>query len=101
MNARKDIRSALLVATLATAAGVFSGSSFGMPMPAGIDALGRSSDWMLQHGLAKAPKKVVAGRDVNGVFGRASGQALPSETARGAVKAVTIEPRGIATFGRA
>lgn len=100
MNARKDIRSALLVATLATAAGVFSGSSFGMPMPAGIDALGRSSDWMLQHGLAKAPK-VVAGRDVNGVFGRASGQALPSETARGAVKAVTIEPRDIATFGRA
>jgi hypothetical protein len=76
---------------LTVAAGVFSGSSFGMPMPAGIDALGRSIDWMLQHGLAKAPR-VVAGRDVNVVFGRASGHALPSGTARGAVKAVTIEP---------
>lgn len=100
MDARKDIRNALLVATLAIAAGVFSGSNIGMSMPAGLDAQGRSSDLMLQHGLAKAPK-VVAGRDVNGVFGRASGQALRSGTARAAVKAVTIEACGIATFGRA
>jgi len=100
MNAKKYIRSALLVATLAVAAGAFSGSSYGMPLPAGVNALGRSGDWMLQHGLAKAPN-FIAGRDVNGVLGRASGQGLSSGTARRAVKAVTIEPRGVATFGRA
>ena len=100
MYAKKDIRSALLVAMLAAAIGVFSASSFGMPMPAGIDALGRSGDWIVQHGLAKAPK-VVTGRDANGVSGRASGQALQGAIDRGAAKAVTIEPRSIAAFGRA
>jgi hypothetical protein len=41
------------VATLAAATGVFFASSIGMPMPAGIDALGRSGDWMLKHGLPR------------------------------------------------
>jgi hypothetical protein len=71
-----------------------------MPMPGGVDALGRSGDWLLQHGMGKAPN-VHSGRDVNSVSGRASGQALQGAIDRGAAKAVTIEPRSIAAFGRA
>lgn len=99
MDARKDIRHVLFVAALAAAAGVFSANAFAMPAPTSIDAVGRSSDWILRHGLATTPK-VDVGRDVNEVSGRASIQAMPAgkAAARGSA---TVEHRDIAIFGRA
>jgi len=99
MNAKRDIRirHALFVATLAVAAGVFSANSFGMPTPLSVDALGRSSDWLLKHDLSRVPSVAVE-RDVNGVSGRASMQSLPSRKA--GAQSVTIESRDIRTFGR-
>ena len=101
MDTKRDtrIRHVLFVATLAIAAGVFSANSFGMPTPAGVDALGRSSDWMLSHGLGTVPK-VALGRDVNGTPGRAGPVGQPAGR-DAAVKSVTAEPRSIGIFGRA
>ncbi len=99
MNARKEIRSVLFGASLALVAGVFSASSFGMPAPAGVDALGRSSGWMASHDLGAVPK-VAVGRDVNSVSGRAGARMLPARKAGASTESVTIESRDIRTFGR-
>jgi hypothetical protein len=100
MDAKKDFRHLLLVATLTTAAGVFSGSTLAMPPLASIDAVGRSSDWMLRHGLGAAPK-VVVGRDVNAVSGRASNDAWRASRTGAGMQSITVESRNIRTLGRA
>jgi len=84
---------------LAVSAGLLSAPGFAMPTPAAVDAVGRSSDWMLIHGLGTTPK-IAAGREVNGTQGRASALARTARPA-GALKSVTVEPRSVGVFGRA
>lgn len=100
MDAKKDSRHVLFVAALTAAAGVFSASAAAMPAPASIDAVGRSSDWLLKHGLGAAPK-VVVGRDVNTVPGRASNDAWRASRTGTGMQSVTVESRNIGTLGRA
>lgn len=100
MEAKQDFRHVLFAAALAAAAGVFSGSALAMPTPAGTDAFGRSSDWMLRHGLGVTPK-VVVGRDVNAVPGRASNDASSAGRAGTGMRSITVESRNTGTLGRA
>jgi hypothetical protein len=96
MDAKRVFGHAFVVAALAAAAGMFSGSALAMPTPAGIDAVGRSSDWLVRHGLGVTPR-LAAGRDVNGVPGRASNDAWRTGTA---VRSISVQSRNIRTFGR-